>query len=140
MSLPISPTALSKSAIKLNVKFWWSARKLAVFPSGQLLIAGSEFDKNHNAASWPFTGIFSVDGNLIREIKLEDDDTLREMAVVGDARVASPVVPNQNRAVNFSEIQMAADGNAYLMRWTNPAIIYAISPGGGEVVRRSSKS
>jgi hypothetical protein len=30
---------------------------------------------------------------------------------------------------------MAEDGNAYLMRWTNPAIIYAISPG-GETVRR----
>ncbi|MGA9527615.1 MAG: hypothetical protein WBS24_05825 [Terriglobales bacterium] len=40
-----------------------------------------------------------------------------------------------NRALSGTQIEIAADGNACLMRWTNPAIIYAISPG-GEVVRR----
>ena len=124
-----------KSAIKLNLEFRWSARSLAVFPSGQLLIGGSEFDKDPAAPTWPFTGIFAGDGSLLKEIKLEDDDTLRDMAASGDARVTSREVPNSNRAVNFSQMAMAADGNAYLMRWTNPAIIYAISPG-GEVVRR----
>jgi hypothetical protein len=124
-----------KSAIKLNPGFVWFPHTLAVFGSGQLLIAGSEYDKDKTAAMWPFTGIFAADGSLFKEIKLEDDDTLHDMAALGDARVASPRSPQLNRAVEFSQAEMAADGNAYLMRWTNPAIIYAISPR-GEVLRR----
>jgi hypothetical protein len=124
-----------KSAIKLNPGFVWSPHALAVFPSGQLLVAGSEYDHDRSAAQWPFTAIFAADGNLLKEVKLEDDDTLHDMAASGDARVSSPIIPNGNRAVDLSQIEMAADGNAYLMRWTNPTIIYAISAG-GEIVRR----
>lgn len=32
-------------------------------------------------------------------------------------------------------MEVGSDGNVYLMRWTNPAILYAVSPG-GQVVRR----
>jgi hypothetical protein len=124
-----------KSAIKLSPGFVWSPHALAVFQSGQLLIAGSEYDHDRKAAMWPFTGIFAQDGSLLKEIKLEDDETLHDMAASGDTRVTSPQLPQNNRAVNLSQIEMAADGNAYLMRWTNPAIIYAISQG-GEVVKR----
>jgi hypothetical protein len=124
-----------KSAIKLNPGFVWSPHALAVFQSGQLLIAGSEYDRDRAAAKWPFTGVFASDGSLLKEVKLEDDNTLRDMAASGDARVTLPQSPQSNRAVDLSQIEMASDGNGYLMRWTNPAIIYAISPG-GEVVRR----
>jgi hypothetical protein len=124
-----------KSAIKLDPGFMWFPHAMAVFGSGKLLIAGSEYDKDKTAAMWPFTGIFAVDGSLLKEVKLEDDDTLHDMAALGDARVASPRSPQLNRAVEFSQAEMAADGNVYLMRWTNPAIIYAISRD-GEVVRR----
>jgi hypothetical protein len=124
-----------KSSVKLNPGFVWFPHALAVFPSGQLLIAGSEYDRDRVAAMWPFTGIFGQDGDLLKEIKLEDDGTLHNMAASGDARVSLPQYPRVNRAVDLSQVEMAADGNAYLMRWTNPAIIYAISPG-GEVVRR----
>ena len=57
------------------------------------------------------------------------------MAASGDPRVSSPVNPQANHAVDFSQMEAAADGNIYLMRWLTPAIFYAISPG-GEVVRR----
>jgi hypothetical protein len=124
-----------KSAIKLDPGFPWSPRALAIFSSGLLLIAGSEYDRDRTAAQWPFTGIFASDGSLLKEIKLEDDETLHAMAVSGDARVSSPQAPNSNRAVSFSQVETANDGNAYLMRWTNPAVFYAISAG-GEVVRR----
>ena len=124
-----------KAAIKLNTGFWWFPSHLAVFPSGQMLITGSEYDKDVNAAKWPFTGIFAADGTLLKEVKLEDDETLHEMAAVGDNRVISDVIPRGNNAVAFTQLETAPDGNVYLMRWTNPAIIYAISPG-GEVVRR----
>jgi len=124
-----------KSAIKLTPGFVFSPHALAVFPSGQLLVAGSEYGRDRSAAKWPFTGIFAEDGSLLKEIKLEDDETLHDMAAAGDERVTMPQNPQANKAVDFSQIGMAADGNAYLMRWTNPAIIYAISPG-GEVLRR----
>ncbi len=123
-----------KSAIRLNPGFPWLPAKLAVFASGQMLITGSEYDKDVTAPMWPFTGIFNADGSLLKEVKLEDDETLHDMAAAGDARLTDPGMP-YNKAVDFSQIEMAPDGNAYLMRWTNPAIVYAISPGGG-VVRR----
>jgi hypothetical protein len=83
----------------------------------------------------PFTGIFSTSGTLLKEIKLEDDDGLHEMAINGDPRVTSPSNPSANRAIDRSKMQPAADGNIYLMRWVAPAILYSISPG-GEVIRR----
>ena len=124
-----------KSSIKLDPGFPWVPSAIDVFPSGQMLITGLEYDKDRTAAMWPVTGIFSADGRLLKEVKLEDDETLHDMAAVGDARVSLSGIPQSNLAVSSSEVEMAEDGNAYLMRWTNPAIIYAISPR-GEVVRR----
>jgi len=124
-----------KSAIKLQPGFPFNANQLAVFPTGQLLIAGQEYDADRTAAMWPFTGIFAADGRLLKELELEDDKTLHDMAASGDTRVAVPGAPHANRAIGGGQVEVAADGNAYLMRRTNPVIFYAISPG-GEVVRR----
>jgi hypothetical protein len=123
------------SAIKLQPGIPWAPSTIAVFASGQLLISGAEFERGASVATLPFTGIFAADGRLLKEIKLEDDETLRDMAVQGDARVTSAQMPHGNRAVALSQAEVASDGNAYLMRWTTPVIFYAISPG-GEVVRR----
>ena len=124
-----------KAPITLNTGFWWFPSSLAVFQSGEMLITGSEYDKDVNSAMWPFTGIFGADGNLLKEVKLEDDETLHDMAASGDKRVSSVENPQINHAVDFTQVERASDGNVYVMRWTNPAIIYAISPGGA-VVRR----
>lgn len=124
-----------KSAVKLQTGFPWIPKMLAVFPTGQLLASGEEYDADKTAAMWPFTGIFAADGGLLKEVKLEDDEDLHDMAASGDTRVASPTNIHSNHAVDNGLVEMASDGNAYLMRWTNPAIFYAISPG-GEVVRR----
>jgi len=129
------PDGTFKEAIKLEPGFAWTTHALAVFPTGQILVAGSEFDRDPMAASWPFTGIFAADGRLLKELKLDDDNTLRDMAVSGDPRVSSPTIPNANHAVSFTQMETASDGNIYLMRWTNPAIVYAVSAG-AEVVRR----
>jgi hypothetical protein len=124
-----------KSAVRLQPGFAFMPNKLAVFPSGQFLISGLEYDADKTAAMWPFTGIFAADGRLLKEIELEDDKTLHDMAASGDTRVSSASNPQGNRAVSNGQVQIGSDGNAYLMRWTNPAIFYVISPG-GEVVRR----
>lgn len=124
-----------KSAVKFQTGFPWIPKMLEVFPTGQLLASGEEYDKDRTAARWPFTGIFAADGSLLKEVKIEDDEILHDMAASGDARVASPTNAQANRAISNGLVEMGSDGNAYLMRWTNPAIFYALSPG-GEVVRR----
>ena len=109
---------------------------MAVFPSGNLLISGLEYDHDRkNSVMWPFTGIFGSDGALLKEVKLEDDDAIHDMALSGDQRVSSFTNPSANHAVEFSKMEAGADGNIFLMRWLTPAIFYAISPGGA-VVRR----
>ena len=124
-----------KSAVKFQTGFPWIPKMLAVFPTGQLLASGEEYDADRAAARWPFTGIFAADGSLLKEVKLEDDEKLHDMAASGDPRVASPTNVHSNHAIDNGLVEMGSDGNAYLMRWMNPAIFYAISPG-GEVVRR----
>jgi hypothetical protein len=125
-----------KSVIKLQPGFPWIPSSLAAFPSGNLLVSGLEFDRDaKNGVMWPFTGIFSSDGTLLKEVKLEDDDAFRDLAASGDARVTSGTNPQANHAVEFGQMQAADDGNVYLMRWITPTIFYAISPG-GEVIRR----
>jgi len=123
-----------KSAIKLKLRFEFTPGPLGVFPSGDILVSGLRW-RGKDVAREPFTGIFSPDGTLVKEVKFEDDQELREMAARGDSRVTSPENPTGNRAVSFSQMETGDDGNVYLMRWTNPAIFYAISPT-GEVSRR----
>lgn len=129
------PDGNYKSSIKLQPGFAWIPSTMAVFPSGNLLISGLEYDQEKKSTMRPFTGIFGAGGALLKEIRLEDDDALRDLAASGDARVTSPTNPSANHAVEFGQMSFASDGNIYLMRWITPTIFYAISPG-GEVVRR----
>ncbi len=124
-----------KSTIKLQPGFAITPSQLAVFPSGGLLVSGLKYDKDKTKAMLPFTGIFSSSGVLLKELSLEDDDALHDMATAGDSRVASSTNPQANHAIEFGRMEMADDGNAYLMRWTAPTIFYVISPG-GSVERR----
>jgi len=124
-----------KSTIKLQTGFPFFPNRLAIFPSGQFLVAGDEYDADRTAAMWPFTGIFAPDGRLLKELELEDDQTLHDMAASGDARVVSPTNSQSNLAIDYGLLEMGTDGNAYLVRWGNPAIFYTISAG-GQVVRR----
>lgn len=134
--MTFKPDGTYKSTIKLQPGFAWIPYSLAVFPSGDLLVSGLEFVKDKNKhAMLPFTGIFSSDGALLKEVKLKDDDALYDLAASGDARVSSTTDPSANHAIEFGQVQPASDGNIYLMRWITPTIFYAISPG-GEVVRR----
>jgi len=125
-----------KGKIKLDTDFLWHPAALAVFASsGNLLLTGQEYDQDRTAAKWPFTGVFSSSGVLLKEITLEDGVAIHEMGVKGDRHVTEARAPSNNHAVGFSQMQAADDGNVYLMRWLSPAIFYAISPS-GEVVRR----
>jgi hypothetical protein len=67
---------------------------------------------------------------------LEDDDYIHKQATAGDSRfVPSGSSGSLNFAISRGSLKLGGDGNVYLLRWLNPAVVYAISPG-GEIVRR----
>src|ERR1700683_235917 len=129
------PDGTIRSEIKLQPGFAFSPNRVAAFPSGGLLVSAVERDHDpNNPVMWPFEGIFSSSGTLLKELTLEDDDKLRDMATSGDKRVVLPTDPSSNLAFAAGFAETGPDGNVYLMRRTSPAIFYAISPGGS--VRR----
>ncbi len=128
------PDGSLKTDIKLETGFAWIPAQVAAFPSGNLLVTGLRYDHDRkNPVKWPSTGVFGPDGSLLKEVKLEDDGMIHDMAAVGDSRVTD--LHNSNYAVGLGDMDAASDGNIYLMRRLSPAIFYAISPD-GEVVRR----
>jgi hypothetical protein len=133
--LVFKPDGTYKTKIKLDPGFAWVPSAIAVFPNGSLLVTGQEYARDRNAPKLPFTGIFRSDGKLLKELNLEDDDAIQDMANGRDPRVTSLMTPASNRAISWSQIESAKDGNLYLMRWLSPAVFYAISPS-GQVVRR----
>lgn len=111
-----------KSLVKLDASKGWSPNLFVAFPSGNFMAAGKKWDQIAKEYV-PFTGIFSSSGALLKELHLEDDSTIG---------------PNSDGlifAISRGQMEIGADGNVYLLRWLDPAVIYAISPG-GEIVRR----
>jgi hypothetical protein len=130
------PEGSLKSTIKLQPGFVFMPYRLAVFPSGDFLLTGLEYDKDrNNRVTWPFNGIFSNDGALRKELVLEDDEMIHDLAASGDPRVTTAQNPSSNHAVSWGAAETGPDGNVYLMRRLSPAIFYAVSEG-GTVVRR----
>ncbi len=124
-----------KSMVKLDVGSPWSPSLFAVLPSGNFLATGQKWDRPTQQYV-PFTGILSSNGTVLKELHLEDDDNIHEMAARGDSRVVpGPVSGSLNFAISRGKMEIGSDGNAYLLRWLNPAVVYAISPG-GEIERR----
>lgn len=112
----------------------WLPSQVGVFGSGDLLVTGLIID-SAKKISTPFTGVFSSNGQFLRQVVLRDDGDIQKMVEAGDARIVSVNNPYSNRAVSSGQVATAEDGNIYLMRNLSPAIVYAISPG-GEVIRR----
>lgn len=120
-----------KSVTRLNPGFYFQANKVSPFHSGTLFVAGLERDHDpDNPVMWPFQGIFSADGALLKEVHFEDDEKIHDMAASGDKRLVVPENPSSNLAVIAGGVEVASDGKVYLMRWLSPAIFYSISPGG----------
>lgn len=105
----------------------------AVFPSGEILVSAIEQSADTTPSSGPFTALFDQSGAMLKKISSSEDDWIIK-AVEGhdDKKVISG--KGSNPAVATGQTVVGADGNAYIMRRTNPAMVYVIS-GGGEIVR-----
>jgi hypothetical protein len=122
-----------RSLVKLNGSKGWLPSLFVTLPSGNFMTTGRKWDRAAKDYV-PFTGIFSSSGTLLKELHLEDDENIQRLASWGDSRFVSGPFSG-NYAVDRGKMEMGTDGNVYLLRWLNPAVIYAISPE-GEVVRR----
>lgn len=126
-----------KSKIKLDAGFSFTPSQIASLGSDYLLLAGMRPDGNPSVHPMrPFTGIFDSSGTLVKEVNLEDDGKIYDMAAAGDHRVV-PVdkPPFFNNAVQHGKAISAPDGNAYMMRVLLPSVVYGISPAGAVVHR-----
>jgi hypothetical protein len=125
-----------KSKAKLQPGFGFRPYQLATFRSGEWLVTGVRNDDDPKVhVKWPFTGIFSEDGTLLKQVVLKDDDQIHKLAAAGDPAVVPEGHHYGNTALELGAAAAGEDGNVYVMRRLSAAIIYAISPG-GDVLRR----
>jgi hypothetical protein len=88
-----------KSNVKLQTGFPWMPANISVFPHGEILMIGQEYVKGPNQPMLPFTAIFSSDGKMLKELELDDDAQINDMAASHDAHIVSSTNPSSNRAV-----------------------------------------
>jgi len=105
--------------------------RIAVFSSGDLMLAGSEPDPEDEDTRIPFAGVFDSSGRFMKEIEMPRD--LRSP----DGPQSQPAAGGWNRRGSFAvrgNAQGANDGNVYLLPNAAGAPVYVLSPG-GEIVR-----
>ena len=125
-----------KSKTLLDTSF--EADQIAVFSSGQFLIAGMENDTEARPGYRPaFTALFDSSGKMVMKLSLEDDKAIQEAVDRGDNYYVPEGSKGPNMAIGLGTATSGNDGNIYLMRRTSPALIYAISAS-GQVVKRFS--
>lgn len=106
--------------------------RMAVFSSGDLMLAGTEPDPEDDDTRIPFAGVFDSSGRFMKDISMPRD--LRSP----DSSQSQPApAAGWNRRGSFAvrgNAQGANDGNVYLLPNAAGAPVYVLSPG-GEIVR-----
>ena len=106
-------------------------RALAVFGSGDLLIAGWDRSPAARSRDLPFTGIFNRRGQLMQRLRLPGDTQ-------APSKEGKPVSASEREAaqasVAMSRAELGPDGNVYLARGAAAGPVYVINPA-GHVVR-----
>lgn len=115
------------SKTKLDIQDF-APYNLAVFPSGEYLIGGYQHPHHKGDAEYPLTALFDSSGKLVKNIQIK-----RDSSITDDSQPSQPVT-GVNLAVAAGQVGVADDGNAYLLRNTDPALIYGVSAA-GELVR-----
>lgn len=132
--VPFSKDGKELPKIQIGEKF--KRDRFEVFDSGEFLITGTDLETELKPEPHAiYTAVFDVTGKLIRKIVLPEDASYEEAAKRGDIDFFdSGLAGGGNFAVERGMAARASDGNVYLMRWTVPAKVYAISQS-GEVLR-----
>jgi len=112
-----------------------SAWHLAVFKSGEFLVAGAVGEDPHDPFyhQSPFTAVFARDGKLVKKIYEPEDEEARQKGEVD--WVQGEVQDNSRNFVYAGGAAAGSDGNVYLLRGGYPSLVYVISPA-GEVIRK----
>jgi hypothetical protein len=105
--------------------------QIAVFKSGEFLLSGISGDHNRT----PFTAVFGPNGKLIKSIYEAEDDDAKQRAEKGESDFRLDQPRYGNSFVTHGDAVLGSDGNVYLLRASNPALIYVIS-NRGEVIRK----
>jgi len=104
--------------------------QLAVFHSGEILVAGLRYHPGYEAS----TAIYDTTGRLVKQLVLDRDVVVERGLEVGGTE--DTVARQQNtKAIDQSVAIAGDDGLVYLMRATSPVIVYAISAA-GNVIRQ----
>ncbi len=125
-----APNGARESSVQLEpppVPFFPS--QLAVFHSGEMLIAGLQYHPGYKAS----TAIYDPMGRLVKQLVLDGDAEIERAIEVGASKETR--AQQQTTAVDTSVAITGDDGLVYLMRATSPATVYAISAA-GDVVRK----
>ncbi len=104
--------------------------QLAVFHSGEILVAGLQYHPGYKAS----TAIYDPTGRLVKQLVLDRDGEIERGLESGGTEDTFATQQN-TRAIDQSAAIAGDDGLVYLMRATSPVIVYAISAA-GDVIRQ----
>lgn len=106
--------------------------RIAVFSSGDLMLAGSEPDPDDDDHRVPFAGVFDSGGRFMKEISMPRD--LRSPEGGQNQSASGGGWARRDRFAVRGSAQGADDGNVYLLPNVAEAPVYVLSQG-GEIVR-----
>ena len=126
-----APNGKRQSSVRLeNPPTAFFPSQIAVFRSGEMLIAGPQYHPGYKAS----TAVYDPSGHLVKQFALDGDAEIERAIEIGDARYTRS--PREgNEPVSRSVAITGDDGFVYLMRATSPATVYVISSA-GEVIRK----
>lgn len=118
---------------------------IAVFPTHDFLLTGvklgpqtlSKAGGESSLFSGPLTAAFDPRGQLLKEVSLPEDITRKAAAKEFSVSLSGPTREDNALAMSVGEggAVPGADGNVYLLRASDPPIVYVVSSA-GEVIRR----
>jgi hypothetical protein len=126
-----SPDGKRESSVRLErppTPFFPS--QIAVFGSGEILIAGPQFHPGYKAS----TAVYDPTGHLVKQFVLDGDAEIERAIEAGDGK-DTRASQERTKILSRSVAITGDDGFVYLMRATSPATVYVISSA-GEVMRK----
>lgn len=123
-----------ESAVILDQQF--DPSRFAAFSSGEFLITGTRGEKSaEDTHRVPLTGLFDRAGKLLKELNLEKDYSSLAPSASSPSSGRSADDEDPNSPLSLGLLTGGDDGNVYIFRASQPAIVFVINPA-GEIVRR----